>query len=605
MQKKILIVLIINLVIVSVTLSIVSYLSIHASIDRSLQNRLALARVISNYVEVLISRSLNRFRDIAISEKIDLNDADWTPELRMLETAYKFSLFNEGVFLLDKHGNKAMLYPSEIASYLNLTYIPAVNEVLQEGKTIISDVYTIESAKKKVIIVMTPIKDRENRIIGAVGGLLNPASEVLQNVLQSAVIDQNIYLDIIDSNEIVVASDQPSHIFQHHDHGSVLAKMIKANRSGIVECKHGFSHPQDKEKQIDLLAVVPLKIAPWGIVLGQSERDIFAPAINLQTEFITLVVAFFCASLILAVIMSKKIVSPLQALTSSANRIASGDLGTPVGNVGSDEILMLSRSFDQMREKLAKSLEEIREHNVLLEKRVAMRTKEIRESRKMVRSLLNNAISSQEDERKRVARELHDTLLQDISAFLIQLDICRLHPELISVEKIDEMRSIVLHNIDSIHNVINDLRPTLIDDLGIDAAIMWLLTTHLSEKGIRYYLDFKSPLAKQLSPEVEISIFRIVQEAIVNISRHAKAENVFIAAHIDESNLTITVEDDGTGFDVDKLFKLPVESGRGLGLMGMKERAKLLGGKLYVYSKPGEGTKVCIVVPMEAHEQHA
>ena len=605
MQRKILIVLILNLVIVSVTLSVVSYLTIHAGIDRSLQYRLALARVISNYVEVLISRSLNRFHDIAKSENINLDDNDWQSEKRMLETAYKYSLFSEGVFLLDKRGNKVMVYPPDIEPYFNLIYIPAVNRVLDEGKTVISDVYTIESIKKKVIFVMTPLKDREGRITGIAGGLMNPASDVLQIVLQSALIEKNTYLDIIDSNEIVVASDNLSHVFQHHDHGLVLGRMIREGRSGIVECKHGFSHPDDKERPNDLLAVVPLHIAPWGIVLGQSERDIFAPAINLQTEFVTLVLAFFCASLVLSIIMSKKIVRPLLSLTSSANRIASGDLATPIGNVGSDEILRLSKSFDYMRERLARSLEEIRTYNAELESRVAIRTREIRNSRKMVRHLLKKAISSQEDERKRIARELHDTLLQDTSAFLIQLDICRLHPELITIEKIDEMRRIAINNIDSIHNVIKNLRPSLLDDLGIDAAIMWLLSTHLSEKGIHYYLDFKSPLARRLPQEIENSVFRIIQEAILNISRHAGAENVFITAEVGESTLMITVEDDGAGFDLDKLMGLPIERGRGLGLMGMKERAKLLGGKLFIDFKPGEGTRVCIEIPLEAQDEYA
>ena len=603
MQRKILIVLILNLIIVSVTLSVVSYLTIHESIDRALQYRLALARVISNYVEVLMSRSINRFRDIARSENIPLHENNWKAEKKMLETAYKYSLFSEGVFLLDKRGNKVLVHPPDIEPYFNLTYIPGVDKVLQEGKTVISDVYTIATINKKVIFVLTPLKDREGRITGIAGGLLNPASDILQNVLQSALIEQNTYLDIIDSNEVVVASDNSSHVFQHHDHGFVLSKMIKEGRSGIVECKHGFSHPNDKVKPTDLLAVVPLHMAPWGIVLGQSEKDIFAPAINLQTEFFALVLVFFFASLVLSIIMSKKIVKPLLSLTSSANRIASGDLATPVGNVGSDEILRLSRSFDDMREKLAWSLDEIRTHNVELENRVAIRTRDIRESRKMVRHILKKAISSQEEERKRISRELHDTLLQDTSAFLIQLDICRMHPESITVETIDKLRRIAINNIDSIHNVIKDLRPSIIDDLGIDAAILGLLSKHLSEKGIHYYLDFKTSLARRLSPEVEISLFRMVQEAIVNISRHAKADNVFITADVGESSLTITIEDDGTGFDVDKLLKLPVESGRGLGLMGMKERAKLLGGQLFVYSRQGEGTKVCIEVPLEAHDE--
>jgi signal transduction histidine kinase len=601
MQRKILIVLILNIIVVSVTLSIVSYLTIHESIERSLQNRLAFARIISNYVEVLMSRSLNRLQDIARSEKINLYDKDWEPEKRMLETAYKYSLFTEGVFLLDKHGNKLLTYPADIEHLFNLTYIPSVNQVLQYGKPVVSDIYTIEPIKKKVIFVMTPLKDKEGNISGIAGGLISPTNDILHNLLQSVLTEPNTYLDIIDSNEIVVASDNPGHALHHHDHGSMLSKMIKEGRAGIVECKHGFSHPNSAEKTIDLLAVVPFRMAPWGIVLGQSEKDIFSPAINLQTEFITLVLVFAGFSLFLSIIMSKKIVRPLQSLISSVNRIAAGDLETPVGNVGSDEILKLSTSFDDMRGRLAESLEKIRIQNVELENRVAMRTREIRESRKRVRHLLKKVISSQEEERRRIARELHDTILQDTSAFLIQLDICRLHPELVSVEKIDEMKGITIVIIDGIHRVIEDLRPSLLDDLGIDAAIMWLLNKHLSAKGINFYLDFKSPLTRRLPQEVEILVFRILQETLVNIARHARAENVFITSEVNETSLTITIEDDGTGFDIDALMGLPVETGRGLGLMGMKERAKLLGGHLMIYSRPGEGTRVCIEVPLEAH----
>ena len=97
----------------------------------------------------------------------------------------------------------------------------------------------------------------------------------------------------------------------------------------------------------------------------------------------------------------------------------------------------------------------------------------------------------------------------------------------------------------------------------------------------------------------------MVQESIVNISRHAKAENVFISADVGETTLTVTIEDDGAGFEVDRLLTLPIENGRGLGLMGMKERAKLLGGHLFIYSKPGEGTRVCIEVPLEEPDEYA
>jgi signal transduction histidine kinase len=380
--------------------------------------------------------------------------------------------------------------------------------------------------------------------------------------------------------------------------------MIKEGKSGILECTHGFSHPNSETKSLDLLAFVPLSVAPWGVIVGQDSKDIFAPTLGLERKFLLLVIIFIGTSIIFSIGMSMNIVRPLRSLIASTNRIASGDLSAPVGNLGTDEILTLSKSFDDMRIKLAESLESIKNQNVELENRVLIRTQQIRESRRMIRHLLKKNISSQEEERRRIARDLHDTILQDTSAFLIKLDICRLQPELVTVEKIDEMRKIAVEIIDNIHQVIKDLRPAILDDLGIDAAIMWLLTNHLQDKGIDYYLDVESPIKKRLPPEAEITLFRILQESIINIARHSNAKNVFVVLEERESSIEITIEDDGDGFDVDELMRHPIEYGKGLGILGMKERATLLEGKLQIYSKPGEGTKMCVEIPLKERVEH-
>ncbi len=602
MQKKIIIAIILNVIVISATLGIISYLAVHESIKRSLQNRLALARIISNYVDIFLNNNLSRLNDISLSGKVNLKDDDRQSEKRMLENAYKYSLFTEGVFLLDKHGNELLTYPSRVEYSSNLTYINSVNRVLQYGRPVISDVYTIEPIKKKVIFMMTPIKDSEGRVAGIAGGILGPTENFINQLLQSGNMENNSYIEIIDSNEVVVASDNPSRVFQHHDHGSNLSKMIMEGKEGILECRHGFSHPDAAEKPIDRLAFVPLSLAKWGVIVGQSQEDMFAPAIGLKNKFLVIVLIFVGTSVIFSIGMSMNIVRPLRSLTSSANKIASGDLTTPVGNLGSDEILKLSRSLDDMRKKLSESLERIKTHNVELENRVAKRTREIREGRQKVEQLLKKIISSQEDERRRIARGLHDTILQDISAALIKMDICRMQPEIVTVEKIDEMREITMNIIDSIHIVIKDLRPSILDDLGIDAALMWLLTTHLKEKGITYFLDIESPIKRRLPPEVEITLFRILQEAIINIARHANAKNVFVTLDAGDFYLLIIIEDDGDGFTIDELMSHPIEGGRGLGIIGMKERALLIDGILQIYSLPGQGTKVCMQIPLKAEE---
>ena len=604
MQKKIIIGIILNVLVISASLGIISYFAIHENINRSLQDRLALARIISNYVDVFLNKNLDRLNDITLSKKIDLKNPDEQPMKRMLETVYKYSLFTEGVFLLDEHGNEVMTYPPHVDYFSNLTYITYVNQVLRTGRPVISNVYTIEPIKKKVIFMMTPLRDGEGRIAGIAGGILGPTEHFLNQLLQSGKMEANSYIEIIDSNEIVVASDNPSRLYQHHAHDGNLGRMILEGKDGILPCRHGFSDPDAEKRPVDRLAFVPLSTAKWGVIVGQAEEEILAPASALERKFLVLVLIFIATSILFSIGLSMNIVRPLKSLIASTNKIASGDLSTPVGNLGSDEILTLSKSFDDMRTKLSESLESIRTHNLELESRVVKRTQQIRESRQKIEDLLKKVISSQEDERRRIARGLHDTILQDVSAALIKMEICRLQSDTITIEKIDEMRQFMLSSIDNIHLVIKDLRPTVLDDLGLVPAIKWLLDKHLEKKGVKYYLDIESPLKGRLLPEVEITLFRILQESLANIARHANAENVFITVDAGNYYLVIIVEDDGDGFDVQELMKHPIKGGRGLGILGMKERASLLDGIFQIHSVPGEGTRMCLQIPMKEQVEH-
>lgn len=605
MQKKIIIAIILNVIVISVTLGIISYFAVHESTERLLTKRLALARIISNYVEVFLNNNLYRLDDISLSGKINLKDGDWQAEKRMLESVYKYSPFTEGVFLLDNHGNELLTYPPHVDYFSNLTYINYVNQVLRSGKPVISNVYTIEPIKKKVIFMMTPLRDSEGRIAGIAGGIIGPTEHFLSQLLESGKLeDDNSYIEIIDANETVLASDNPSRLFQHHAHDGNLGKMIMEGKSAILPCKHGFSHPDSEKRPVDRLAFVPLSVAKWGVIVGQAEKDIFAPAIGLAKKFLLLVLIFIGTSILFSIGLSMSIVKPLRSLIASTNKIASGDLTTPVGNLGSDEILKLSTSFDDMRKKLAESLESIKTQNLELENRVTRRTQQIRESGQKIEHLLKKVISTQEEERKRIARGLHDTILQETSAFLIKLDICRLQPHLVTVEKIDEMRNIAMEIMDNIHTVIKDLRPAILDDLGIVAGIKWLLDKHLEEKGVTYYLDIESPITKRLPSRVEITLFRILQESITNIARHANAESVLVTFDAGNHYLLIIIEDDGCGFNVDELMKYPIENGRGLGIIGMKERASLVDGIFQIHSAPGEGTRMCLQIPLQDRGEH-
>jgi HAMP domain-containing protein len=509
MQKKILIAITLQVIVIACTLGIISYITIHNSIDRMLESRLALSRNISNNVEVFINNSLNRLYDISLSGMVNLSDDSFVDEKKMLETAYHYSPFTEGVFVLDVHGNKILSYPPHVEYFSNFSHIDIVNQVLRLGKSVISNVYTFEHTRHKVIFMLVPLWDNEGRVDGIVGGMLSPTSHSVNQLLHNTNVGKNGFIDVIDSNEVIIASDDPLRVLHQYGRDLNMGRMIHEAESMILKCGDNcYSGGESQERRNDLLAFVPLTMAPWGVVIGQPESEIFAPVKSLRNKFILLVMVFISTSAAFSLAISKRIVFPLRRLIASADKIASGDLSTPVGNVGSHEILTLSKSFDTMRRKLEESIERVNLHNIELEDRVADRTREIQESREKISQLLKKSIHAQEDERKRIARELHDTILQDMSAILIKMDTIKLRYRYNNIGVIDEIMIIMMNTVDNIYAVIKDLRPSIIDDLGIEASMNWLLDKHLNEKGIKYAVVSNFPTKRRLSPEKREKCFR-------------------------------------------------------------------------------------------------
>lgn len=600
MQKKIIFATILYVIVVSTSLGIVSSIIVNNSIDRSLKNRLLLASTIAKKVDFILQNNLSRLYDISLSGRVNLKDNDWEPEKRALENAYQYSLFTEGVFLLDKHGNTLLSYPARYERSYNLMFIPWVSQVILEGRPTISNLYTIEPIKKPLIFAMVPLKNNAGDVIGIAGGIINPTNPLINQLLQTSEIGLNSYIEIIDSNEVVIASNNTSHVLEHHNHDGIMGRMIKDKKTGILKCSHGFSQEKPNPKKPDVLTFVPLEIAQWGVILGQLEEDVYAPSRKLQTQFLLLATFFILTGIVFAIGMSRSIVRPVSSLIGAANRIAGGDLSKPVGDFGMDEILELSKSFEIMRSKLAESLENIQKQNIELESRVMKRTMEIWQSQQKVESLLKMVISSQEDERKRIARDLHDETMQTLSALLMKIDMCKLYPENISLEKMEEMRGILLNSLDGIHNIIQNLRPAVLDDLGLEAAIRWLLDKHLKDKGITCFFNAIGTIERRLNSMIETTLFRIIQESIINIAKHSKAENGFVILKYQKDALAVTIEDDGEGFDVPSVLR-QTDGVRGLGVLGIRERVNLLDGRFELCSTPNEGTRIDILIPLKSY----
>ncbi len=208
--------------------------------------------------------------------------------------------------------------------------------------------------------------------------------------------------------------------------------------------------------------------------------------------------------------------------------------------------------------------------------------------------LLRNLISAQEEERKRIARELHDSTSQSLTSLLVGLRALEQSTPENLHQQTESLRQIVGRTLEEVHALAWQLRPSALDDLGLPAALERYVADFRERYGLPVDLVIHGLDESRLSSEVETSIYRIVQEALTNTARHADADRVSVLVeHRDGKTLAI-VEDNGVGFDPTLAEK---GSRQHLGLYGIRERAELLGGKLHIESNPGRGTSLFVEFP--------
>ena len=229
---------------------------------------------------------------------------------------------------------------------------------------------------------------------------------------------------------------------------------------------------------------------------------------------------------------------------------------------------------------------------------------ELLESREQLRDLSTHQQSVREEERARIARELHDELGQMLTG--VKLDAMWLAMRLSGenptiVGKITSMSKLIDETLDAMRRVAADLRPVMLDDLGLAAAVEWLAEEFGKHTGLAVQLDINVEYGLHsyqgedcdLGAEVSTAVFRIVQECLTNVARHAEAEHVLISLECHDGKIMLLLSDDGKGMPA-----ASENNSSSYGLIGMRERAHSLGGTLHLLSIPGDGTTVVAIIPV-------
>lgn len=320
-----------------------------------------------------------------------------------------------------------------------------------------------------------------------------------------------------------------------------------------------------------------VKPVGWQVIVRQNWAAMVPPILRYESTIFLAVAMTVLAALLAFYFGLGGIATPLRRLDEAASRMGWGDFETiqqPVGGV---------REIEELRLALARMADQVRRHQGELQSYIGAMT------------------TGQEEERKRVARELHDDTVQSLIALNQQVEL--VERQLVkdpdsAAKRLQDLRPLITDTIAGVRRQIHDLRPLYLEDLGFVPALEMLIKQTTEQHGLAGDFHLSGGREERLSPALEISAYRIAQEALRNVMAHAQASRVDLFLTFGSDQVELRIQDDGQGFIAPDHPYLLAEQGH-YGLLGMHERAQQHGGQLLLKSKPNQGTTLTVTLPFQ------
>lgn len=472
------------------------------------------------------------------------------PERALLASAYLLTDFDAGVALYDAVGRALAATPAA-ASWATAPAAQAWLDVVRRlGEP------AVLPLSEGIIPMAVPSGDGRVIALGAF------SVEGLRSSLAPMLINDHSRMTLLlsDPQGRLLASLGPS-----------SAQGDLASYPGVAEALRGesgvsFVTIQGEER---VIAFAPVPSAGWALVSEEVWAEVVSPQMRLsQAAPLVLLPAMLIALVALAFAWGR-VVRPLQALRERAAQLGQGDwqsIEQPVGGI--EEVVALQRTLAHM-------------------------ARQVRRAREALEGYIADITAAQEEERKRLARELHDQTIQSLVALNQRVQMARralAHDPSRADEKLAELQSLLAETVAEVRRFSQALRPIYLEEFGLVPALEILARE--CQAGTTMQVTFETVGTPQrLPPAAELAIYRIVQEALNNAARHAQARAAHVRVVFDSPGLMVQVSDDGMGFIVPEQVSELAARGH-FGLMGMHERAQLIGAHLAVRSQPGQGTIV-------------
>jgi len=523
------------------------------------------------YTHQVSMRNLVRERDGELARvAAGLVSERLNEHIRLLETLVETGVsplpslpeFDGGLAMLDAQGDIVTASPSpETWAVRAELWRPWLERLHQRKSPICSAPVNDPVGGQRALLVGVPTADG-----GALVGLASFAHLGLPDLINNLGTGQRDVTFLVDSRGVIIYHPDTAQEGRDISGYSGIAQLVQGQQGAAFH-----REPGSEEVVIGYAPVLP---AEWGLVIQEPWADAVAPLMRVS-EWTPIILLLATVIALLVIFFGVRyIIHPLQELDRRAVRVAWGEFGAvqqPVGGV--QEIETLRRTLDQMADQ-------------------------IKSYQAALRDYLAAVTLAQEEERRRLARELHDDTTQTLIALAHRVEMCEkaIADPVRLTGRLNEVRELAAGALESVRRLIYDLRPIYLEDMGLLPALDMLVSdVSRSASAPPVKLDVVGR-PRRLPADMELAVYRIVQEALNNVLRHARATTVQVRVEFGSEGLTLAVEDDGVGFAVPDTPYTLAHDGH-FGLMGMRERALRFGGHLSLRSQPGEGTTVIVYLP--------
>jgi signal transduction histidine kinase len=570
--------------------------ALRESRERLLAERVVIARLTAGRLDAVLGEAV-----LELEQSYHSHDVSVPAEEQILNYMQSESGdFGAGLTFLGPDGRVVATYPPGLYEEgRDLTDEPYIAQALESRTFTVSEPFIEPYDQHPVVAIAVPIYDGQ-RFIGVLKGRVDLSGSATVEPLQLAArIGRTAHAGLVDRQGRNLASTLDLPFLSPGAHVTFYRQAMARGEPTVETVPFEADLPGETLGELRVVAFAPLSTVPWGVAVGGEADEVFADVRNLRSGMIGwsgLSLAFALAAILIG---TRQLMRPVRYLTDGAQRIAQGDLDTPLEPRGIGEIGTLATALESMRQQLQADFRKLSEWNETLEMRIAERSRELEQRQRQTRQLLRRVITAQEGERARVSRELHDGIGQTVTAMEFGLD--RLGTSLPARnnkthDQLRLARTMTQQIMVDLRRIIAALRPGVLDQLGLVPALRWVANQMMLPLGVEVSID-QSELPERFPEDIETTLFRIAQEAMVNVARHSQAKHLSIRLANSSSKVVMILSDDGQGFDPTSV-SMALEHGRGWGLIGMQERASLAGGQLTVESIPGEGTTVRVELPV-------